>query len=182
MRISDYDNEQGSSKESLEGLSGLTGVFDMSWSRGGEFTRNLLSLQLQLQTLLEGVGGEGTASLLDGLAQLSDTERKRVIPLLSRIVSRIVKGEKRLMSVEDKELQDFEDSLFQSILSSLGHTANDDQVDPKLEKKLEVLSGGRSPHGATVARKPLKAPSLIDLAKARENRRQRFDTTPPEVS
>jgi hypothetical protein len=182
MRISDYDNEHEASERFLEDLLGLTGVHEMSWSRGGEFTRNLLSLQLQLQTLLEGVGGEGTASLLDGLAQLSDTERKRIIPLLSRVVSRVLKGEKRLMSADDKELQDFEDSLFQSILSSLGQSANDDRVEPKHEKKLEVVTGGRSPQNAVVSKKLIKAPSLIDLAKARESRRQRFDTPPPEVS
>jgi hypothetical protein len=182
MRISDYDNEHEASEKLLGDLLGLTGVHEMSWSRGGEFTRNLLSLQLQLQTLLEGVGGEGTASLLDGLAQLSDSERKRIIPLLSRVVSRVLKGEKRLMTAEDKELQDFEDSLFQGILASMGQSANDDQVDLKNEKKLEVLSGGKPTGRQTINRKPIKAPSLIDLAKARESRRQRFDTPPPEVS
>lgn len=181
MRISDHDGEMDSFKGSLERFS-VQGVLDMSWSRGGEFTRNLLSLQLQLQTLLEGVGGEGTASLLDGLAQLSDTERRRIIPLLSRVVSRVVQGDKRLSSAEDKELQDFEDSLFQSILTSLGESANDDQVDPKFERKLEVLSGGRRVAQPVVSKKPVKAPSLIDLAKARESRRQKFDPPPTEAS
>ena len=43
----------------------------MNWSNGGDFTKSLLSLQMQLQTLLEGEGGEETAGLLDGLSQLS---------------------------------------------------------------------------------------------------------------
>jgi hypothetical protein len=181
MRISDHDNEEGYSERISEEMD-LIGVQEMSWLRGGEFTRNLLSLQLQLQTLLEGVGGEGTASLLDGLAQLSESERKRIIPLLSRVVGEIVKGDKRLISAEDKEIKEFEDSLFQSIMCSLGTSANDDRLDTEAAKKLEVVSGGKPTRGATVTKKPLEKRSIIDLAKARENRRQRFEAPPPEVS
>lgn len=196
MRIYDQDNKSFSSdkflRESLEYFSGnfnfsdevdVVGDSDMSWSRGGNFTRNLLSLQLQLQTLLEGVGGEGTASLLDGLSQLSETERKRIIPLLSRVVGRVLKGDKRLSSSEDKELQNFEDSLFDSIMSALGQSSNDDRVIPESERKLEILPGGRREQiGASRRSKPVKVPSLIDLAKARESRRQRFDLPPNEAS
>lgn len=181
MRITDYDNEQGTSDRISEEFD-LRGVQEMSWVRGGEFTRNLLSLQLQLQTLLEGVGGEGTASLLDGLAQLSESERKQIIPLLSRVVGQIVKGDKRLISAEDKEIKDFEESLFQSIMCSLGTSANDDRLDPEAAKKLEVLSGGKPKHGGVVTKKSVEKRSIIDLAKARENRRHRFETAPPEVS
>lgn len=182
MRISDHDQKEGNSEQYSEGCD-LQGVLEMSWLRGGEFTRNLLSLQLQLQTLLEGVGGEGTASLLDGLAQLSDSERKRIIPLLSRVVSNIVKGDKRLISAEDKELKDFEDSLFESIMSSIGQSSNDDRVEPQTDKKLEVFSGGRPHSGAkVVTKKSAEKRSIIDLAKARESRRQRFETPPHEAS
>lgn len=182
MRISDHDNEQGYSESMSEGFD-TKGVQEMSWLRGGEFTRNLLSLQLQLQTLLEGVGGEGTASLLDGLAQLSESERKRIIPLLSRVVAQIVKGDKRLISAEDKEVKEFEDSLFQSIMCSLGASANDDRIDPEAAKKLEVFPGGKPSRGAVVKSKTTtEKRSIIDLAKARENRRHRFEVPPPEVS
>ncbi len=180
MRISDYDNEQGGSARMSELLE-LMGVQEMSWLRGGEFTRNLLSLQLQLQTLLEGVGGEGTASLLDGLAQLSESERKQIIPLLSRVVAQVVKGDKRLISAEDKEIKDFEDSLFQSIMCSLGTSANDDRVDPETAKRLEVFSGGKQKHNSVVSKKSAEKRSVIDLAKARA-RRHGFETLPPEVS
>jgi hypothetical protein len=180
MRIYDQDNEPDSSTDCTEEFD-VVGVSDMSWSRGGNFTRNLLSLQLQLQTLLEGVGGEGTASLLDGLSQLSETERKRIIPLLSRVVSRVLRGDKRLSSTEDKELQNFEDALFDSIMSALGQSSNDDTVTPESERKLEVVPGGRKEMGAPTRRKPVKIPSLIDLAKARESRRQRFDIPPHDA-
>jgi hypothetical protein len=181
MRIYDQDTERDSSEGCTDGFD-VVGVSEMSWSRGGNFTRNLLSLQLQLQTLLEGVGGEGTASLLDGLSQLSETERKRIIPLLSRVVSRVLKGDKRLSSSEDKELQNFEDALFDSIMAALGQSSNDDRVSPEADRKLEIVPGGKRDLGHPSRRKPVKVPSLIDLAKARESRRQRFDSPPPEAS
>jgi len=181
MRIYDQDGELNS----LLGFSidtDLLGVTEMSWSQGGNFTRNLLSLQLQLQTLLEGVGGEGTASLLDRLAQLNESERKRIIPLLSRVVGRILQGDKRMVSAEDKELQDFEDSLFDSIMSALGQSANDDRVEAAPDRKLEIVPGGKIEIPLAGRRKPVKVPSLIDLAKAREHRRQRLEVPPTEAS
>jgi hypothetical protein len=181
MRIYDQENELGSLSNFFD-ESDVVGVSEMSWSRGGNFTRNLLSLQLQLQTLLEGVGGEGTASLLDGLSQLSETERKRIIPLLSRVVNRVLRGEKRVSSAEDKELQNFEDALFDSIIAALGQSSNDDRVTPQADRPLEVFTGGKPASDRSARRKPVKVPSLIDLAKARESRRQRYDVPPNEAS
>jgi hypothetical protein len=159
----------------------------MSWSQGGNFTRNLLSLQLQLQTLLEGVGGEGTASLLDGLSQLSESERKRILPILSRVIGRVIKGDKRLSSAEDRELQDLEDSLFDSIMLALGQSANDDEVEVgTIDRKLAILPGGKDDDSRSLTRerinrKPVKVPSTIDLAKARESRRHKFDVPPNQA-
>lgn len=157
----------------------------MNWSQGGEFTKSLLSLQLQLQTLLEGVGGEGTASLLDGLAKLSETERALVIPVISQVIGRIVNGEQRLASEEDKRLKEFEDSLFESVLAAMGSTqkenpANSDEGKLENCKKLAVVPGGKSPSERVTFKKPVRIPTLIDLAKARESRRQR--TTSPHES
>ncbi len=155
----------------------------MNWSQGGEFTKSLLSLQLQLQTLLEGVGGEGTASLLDGLAKLSETERAVVIPVISQVIGRIVNGEQRLASEEDKRLKDFEDSLFESVLAAMGSAqhkdtpANVDEERTENAKKLAVVSGGKAPAERVTFKKPVRIPTLIDLAKVRESRRQR--TSPP---
>lgn len=158
------------------------GVHEMNRSKGGEFTRNFLSLQLQLQTLMEGVGGDGTASLLDSLAQLSDYERKKIIPLLSRVVSGIAKSDKRIFSDEDRSLKDFEDALYDSIIGSLGHSANNDEVIASGRRSLEVVPGGKQSSPTLAQRKPVKSPSLIDLAKARESRRVRLDTPPSDAS
>lgn len=154
----------------------------MGRSKGGDFTRNFLSLQLQLQTLMEGVGGEGTASLLDSLAQLGDLERRRIVPLLSRVVARIAQSDKRIFSDEDRSMHQFEEALYDSLVSSLGFTANDDEVPSSGSRKLEVVPGGKLQSAAVTVRKAVKSPSLIDLAKARESRRFRLDTPPSDAS
>lgn len=181
MQIYDQVTTKGRSRRFAELLKDL-GVQTMSRSKGGEFTRNFLSLQLQLQTLMEGVGGEGTATLLDSLAQLSESERRKIIPLLSRVVSKIAQGEKRMFSEEDRSLQDFEDALYDSIVSSLGHVSNDDELPPTRERRLEVVPGGKSATATIAVKRGGKSPSLIDLAKARESRRARFDSPPNDAS
>lgn len=182
MRISDQENKEKGSGNYLELDDVYDGVLDMNWSQGGDFTKSLLSLQLQLKTLLEGVGGEGTASLLDSVAQLSESERARIIPIFSRVISKVVKGDKRLMTDHDKYMKEFEDSLFESISSALGHSANNDEVVRNTDYKLEVVPGGKSKRSALTYKKGVKNPSLIDLAKAREQRRSKLDGPPHEAS
>jgi hypothetical protein len=153
----------------------------MNWSNGGDFTKSLLSLQMQLQTLLEGVGGEETAGLLDGLAQLSEAERSLVIPRLTRTIKEIVRSDKRLMSDRDRELKDFEDSLFDGVMEALKHEPG---VTPtETGPKLAVVPGGKSKNDRSVQfKKPVRIPTLIDLAKARESRRNRMDNSPRDLA
>jgi len=180
MRIHDQVTTKGKSRRFAELLKDW-GVQSMSRSNGGEFTRNFLSLQLQLQTLMEGVGGEGTATLLDSLAQLSEAERRKIIPLLSRVVTKIAQGDKRIFSEDDRSLKDFEDALFDSIVSSLGNVSNDDELPPTRARRLEVMPGGKSPSATVAVKRAGRSPSLIDLAKARETRRSRFDLPPNDA-
>jgi hypothetical protein len=155
----------------------------MNWSNGGDFTKSLLSLQMQLQTLLEGVGGEETAGLLDGLAQLSEAERALVIPRLTRTIKEIVKSDKRLMSDRDRELKDFEDSLFEGVMEALKHEPGMTSATTETGPKLAVVAGGKSKSDRSVQfKKPVRIPTLIDLAKARESRRNRMDNSPRDLA
>jgi hypothetical protein len=155
----------------------------MNWSNGGDFTKSLLSLQMQLQTLLEGVGGEETAGLLDGLAQLSEAERSVVIPRLTRTIKEITESDKRLMSDKDKEMKEFEDSLFEGVMEALKHEPAEKAATPETGPKLAVLSGGKSKGDRTSQfKKPVRIPTLIDLAKARESRRNRLDNSPRDLA
>ena len=155
----------------------------MNWSNGGDFTKSLLSLQMQLQTLLEGVGGEETAGLLDGLAQLSEAERSLVIPRLTRTIKEIAKQDKRLMSDRDRELKDFEDSLFDGVMEALKHEPGVKTLQSETGPKLAVVPGGKSKSDHSVQfKKPVRIPTLIDLAKARESRRNRMDNSPRDLA
>lgn len=181
MRISDQENQESGSENYVEPRD-VHGVPTMKWSQGGDFTKNLLSLQLQLKTLLDGVGADSAATLLDGLSELSHAERAKIIPIFSRVLARIAGGEKRLLSNEDKMLKDFEDSLFDSVMTALGQSANDDELKQDSSSKLEVVRGGKLEHPKRAVRRALRTPSLIDLAKAREVRRNRLDGPTNEAS
>jgi hypothetical protein len=155
----------------------------MNWSSGGDFTKSLLSLQMQLQTLLEGVGGEETAGLLDGLAQLSEAERSVVIPRLTQTIKDIVKSDKRVMSEKDHEMKSFEDSLFEGVMEALQHEPGMKPATAETAPKLAVVPGGkRQSDGAVQVKKPVRIPTLIDLAKARETRRNRTDSSPRDLA
>lgn len=171
----------------------------MNWSQGGDFTKNLLSLQLQLTTLLEGVGGNETAGLLDTLAKLNDSERAVIVPILTRVISRLIESGTRIQSEEDLQMQDFENSLFESVLSAMqGESANVDavgnnkpdttgngardisKVASTVEKgagKLAVLNGGRVQEPLS-CKKPVRIPALIDLNKIRESRKGKGPLSP----
>ncbi len=145
----------------------------MNWSQGGDFTKSLLSLQLQLQTLLEGVGGDETAGLLDVLAKMSDTERALIIPVLTKTLSRLLESGNRLQTNEDIRLQDFENSLFESVMAAMGDgVAESEGTADRGTKRLAVVSGGKAPE-ALAFKKPVRIPALIDLSKAREDRKGR---------
>jgi hypothetical protein len=140
----------------------------MNWSQGGDFTKSLMSLQLQLQTLLEGVGGDETAGLLDVLAKLNDSERTVIIPILTRVINRLIESGSRIQSQEDLQMQDFENSLFESVLSAMGDGSGEGNNE-KSQKKLAVVKGGKNQDALTF-KKPVRIPALIDLNKVREDR------------
>jgi hypothetical protein len=140
----------------------------MNWSQGGDFTKSLMSLQLQLQTLLEGVGGDETAGLLDVLAKLNDSERTVIIPILTRVINRLIESGSRIQSQEDLQMQDFENSLFESVLSAMGDGSAEGSNE-KSQKKLAVVKGGKNQDALTF-KKPVRIPALIDLNKVREDR------------
>lgn len=154
----------------------------MNWSNGGDFTKSLLSLQMQLHTLLEGVGGEETAGLLDGLAKLSETERSLVVPRLTQTINQIAKSDRRLMSDKDRELKHFEDSLFDGVMEALKLEPQAKTTETEKSPKLAVVAGGKTKGSTSPFKKPVRIPTLIDLAKARETRKSRMDNLPRDLA
>lgn len=131
----------------------------------GSFSSSLLSIQLQLRTLLEDVGGEEAAALLDGLTKLSLGERKIAVSLFTSVVQRLSATEApRLSAVAEQALKEFEENLYRDLLEAL---ANNPQAPVNQESRLAVLNGGRG-----VSKSP-----VIDLAHARKLRRERGQQT-----
>ena len=141
----------------------LNGFAYMSDSQEGNFSANLLSLQLQLKTLLDGAGGDSTIKFLDLLSTLNPSEQKLALAAFSAVLDKIRSGQERLFTEEDRNLKEFEDSLYREILGSMRDVANNSEP-----KRIEVLDGGksRSPFAkAAVSKTP------IDFSAARRNRR-----------
>lgn len=128
-------------------------------SEKGNFSKNLMSLQLQIQTLFEDAGGEGAVEFLDSLSKLSATEQKVALQFFGRIVERIAKGDMRYFTDSELALKELEDSLFLDILGAMQEASK-----PSKSRKLAVVDGGKTAR--------VSAPkATLDLAKAREAKR-----------
>lgn len=130
----------------------------MSRKRNGEFSTSFDLIQLQLRTLFEGVGGDRAIKLLDLISKLGRLEQEIVLKSFSTIVERLLGGEQRLSSREDRALTAFEDRLYSEVIGAMKLSASND-VD---SAKLELVKGGRD---LEAARTPL------DLTKARNARK-----------
>lgn len=129
------------------------------------FTSNLLSLKLQLKTLFEDAGGDDAIALLDLLATLSHGEQKVVHSMFRRVIAKLLELDLQLSSMEEDMLKEFEETLYQDIVSALH-----DESESQTSKRLEVLSGGKT--------KRSKA-AVVDISEIRKTRR---DTTKPFAS
>lgn len=134
---------------------------EMSPKSDGTFSRSLLSLRLQFETLFEEVGGDRMLKFLDVLSTLSGSEQALILDSFTRVVERVADGETRLSSDKDNALKDFEDNLYKDILNSMKEAVG----APPINKRLEVVDGGKN--RTATKKRP------IDLAKVREDRKLR---------
>lgn len=129
----------------------------MKGKQSGIVSRNLLSLQLQLKTILEDAGGDQAVEFLDTVARLNRSEQLVALRLFSRVVERFLAGPVRLETAADQSLQEFEDTLYDDLLGVMREAGG--MTGPR-----EVIDGGKSPARATPP---------IDLDAARRARRNR---------
>jgi len=137
----------------------------ISGKSSGSFSKNFVSLQLQLETLLEDVGGDRAVELLDSLSNLSGSEQKLILGIFDRVVKRVASGAERLVSNDDKRLKDFEEGLYSDLVSAI-QSASGEAPRGKL---IEVLDGGktqkpvdRTPISLEEARRARKARSFFN--------------------
>lgn len=131
----------------------------MSNENDSRFSKSLLSLQLQLKTLLEEVGGERAVELLDSLAKLNKSEQEVVLSIMVRTLSDILGGQVRLSTPSDEELEAFEQQLYSDLVQAMR-----DASEPEGSPKLSVLDGGKC-----TSRGP------IDFRRALEQRKRRLE-------
>lgn len=101
----------------------------------GYFSKNLLSLKLQLETVLAEAGGEGATELLDGLSLLTDAERTMLLRGFNHVVQDVITGN-RIIPVESgsNALERFEEELYTELLDVMREAGG---------RKLAVVKGGK---------------------------------------
>lgn len=156
-------------------LEELSWQYKMSHKHDGVVSASLMSLQLQLKSLLQEAGGDGALAFLDKLCMLNPSEQKIALALFSRIIERIATGDNRLLSSEDAALKNFEEDLFNDIVNAMDQAERAPvraALSGQVARRLEVLDGGRAP----AAQNKLREPTPIDFNKARKSRKLRSNS------
>ena len=104
---------------------------------GGRISSSLMSIQLQLKTLLEEAGGESALTLLDLLGELNRSEQRLILAVFSRSLKRILTEGMRLRTMEDDCRKAFEDGLYEQIVHAL-----EKEKKAFLAGRFRVLEGG----------------------------------------
>ncbi|MCB0328928.1 MAG: hypothetical protein KDD70_04675 [Bdellovibrionales bacterium] len=147
----------------------------------GHFTRNLFSLQMQIQTLLDGAGGGGAAEFLDCLSELSESERKVVLKVFQKALSKLKDSGLRLKTVQDQQLDSFEEVLYEELVDGMTVFKEDgaeryaSKQNEALKRKnaadrLSVVDGGKLPTRKKETTEP------ICLREARRRRQENLRT------
>lgn len=128
-------------------------------SKKGLFSANLLSLELQLKSLFDEVGGVSAISFLDTISTLSQEEQKIVLERFKVVIEKITAQDIRVNSCTKEQLTELENSLYEDLVARFEHAK-----DPLNGPKLELLKGG----------KPFSLSEPIDLAKKRAEKDKSF--------
>jgi len=109
----------------------------------GPVSFGLLSLQLQIKTLLEDCGGVNAVELLDLMSDIPGAElRAGLMKSFIKVAKRLVEEGRFPESVEGRLAADLEEELYKDILAML----HDKEIEAKPEgdRTFEVLEGGKS--------------------------------------
>jgi hypothetical protein len=97
------------------------------------FSKNLLSLKIQLETLFEDVGGAETIDLLDSLSNLGENERAIALRMMTAICQKLAATPSSLTTAE-KKMKELEDLLVNDISQ---------EIASKFGNKLSLVHGGK---------------------------------------
>lgn len=151
-----------------KGIQQLDGRWKMSSKHDGVISASLLSLQLQLKSLLDEAGGDDVLAVLDQLSLLSAGERALALAAFSQAVDRVSKGSTRLHSAEDEALKELEEGLYQDIVSAI-EEAERAPVQAALGcRKLAVLDGGKC--RPAISENHSSVPTPIDFSRRKSKK------------
>lgn len=128
---------------------------------------SLASLQVQIQNLLNGVGGAQSMVFLDLLAELGEVERARALEIFTAVLRNIINGDKRALSDRDKEQRAFVESLTNEIVRALKDHQGD--ISDFLLKDIRQFGSDYSTtkRGAKVRLVTKKNSTPVDISKFR---------------
>ena len=116
------------------------------------FSKELLCLRLQFETLFENVGGEDCIDLLNKISKLSIKEKEILLKQFNNIVQKLLSNTKRKKSFEDVANEQFENELYNSIEEEFNNIRVNSFDAPRTQSRFKVVNGGKS----KIRRKVLK--------------------------
>jgi hypothetical protein len=125
----------------------------------GQFSLSMKTIELQVSTLFEDVGGDQAFALLDSLCNLTASEQKIMLDLFTQVVGRVSSGEIRLTTPAESENQQLEDRLCTDIWDAIKAASAKNK-----EHKLAVLDGGKFQAPTN------PSPKIIELSEIRQRR------------
>lgn len=105
----------------------------------GYFSKNFLSLRLQLDTLLMDAGADQAIELLDTMTLLAPEERALLLGSFNRVAQTVLTGERIIPLEQNRALQSFENGLYLELLEAMQEAGG----NSKKNQRLSVVPGGK---------------------------------------
>ena len=108
------------------------------------FSKELLCLKLQFETLFENVGGEDCINLLNKISKLSIKEREILLKQFNNIVQKLLTNTTRKKSLQDVANEKFENDLYDGIEEEFNNIRVNSLETPLAQSRFKVVNGGKS--------------------------------------
>lgn len=110
----------------------------------GEFSKDLLCIKLQLETLFENVGGENCINLLNLLSNLTSQERDVVIEKFCNIIQKLLSTTQRKKSLKDVSDEEFENDLYGNLEEAFNNMTSHPVMFSQAPSRFKVVNGGKN--------------------------------------
>lgn len=109
------------------------------------FSKELMCLKLQLETLFENVGGEDCIDFLNLISNLTISEREILLKQFCLVVKKLLTNTERKKSLQDIANDKFENELYDSIEEEFNNISmNSFPNIQATSSRFKVVNGGKS--------------------------------------